>query len=90
MGEKMGLFILIIHLLFSLLAVVAVVYTLIQVIHRYNMTHMFNKIEQRMRPLIMAKGTRKHIVDSLTLDGFPKDAVEEMYEKLTMEMALKR
>jgi hypothetical protein len=82
----MNTLLLIMHVIASLFVVAFAVYTLVEVFRLQSLHSRVGRITQKMRPLIAGRGTRKHIIDVLVLDGFPKDEVEELYDRLSREI----
>ncbi len=86
----MALFFLIVHVVASLAVVVLAVYLVILALHKASLMHRIDRMTQRMRPLIVGRGAKKHVVDVLVLDGFPKEEAEELYDKLSEELLPRR
>ncbi len=79
-----------IHVLASLLTVVLAIYTIFQVFHRYSFQHRLNAMTAKMKPMIIGRNTRSHILEVMKLDGFPENEAEELYDILEQEIDARR
>jgi hypothetical protein len=86
----MAWFFLIVHIIASLLVVFLAIYDIVLVIRRASIQHREIRLDQSIRPLIIAKSTKAHVVEKLIKEGFPSDEVDEVYERILSEMNLRR
>jgi hypothetical protein len=86
----MAWFFLIIHIIASLFVVLLAVYLFVLVLHRASIQHRAHKLVDRIRPLVIGRSTKTHIVEKMKGEGFPSDEVEEVYEKIISDMNPRR
>ena len=86
----MNTIILIIHVISSLLVLGFAVFTLVEVFRLQSLHRRIDRMTQRMRPLIIGRGSKKHIVDVLVLDGFPREEADELYDRLSEQLLPKK
>ncbi|MFA6073488.1 MAG: hypothetical protein WC758_05220 [Candidatus Woesearchaeota archaeon] len=77
---------LIVHILAALFTILFVIYTAYQIFHRYSIQHRIYALTARIRPMIISKNSKQHIVELLKLDGFPEEEIEEMYTIINTEI----
>ncbi len=85
----MAWFFLIIHIVASLCIIILTIYLFVLVIHRASIQHRAHRLDQGIRPLVIGRSTKVHVIDKLTKEGFPQDEVEEVYERIISEMNLR-
>ncbi|MGV8162790.1 MAG: hypothetical protein ACP5N2_05670 [Candidatus Nanoarchaeia archaeon] len=80
----------IIHVIAALLTITFAIYTSYQVFHWYSLKHRIEKMTAKMKPLIIGRGTKEHILEIMKIDGFSQNETEELYDLLQKEINARR
>ncbi|MGV8169310.1 MAG: hypothetical protein ACP5N3_04610 [Candidatus Nanoarchaeia archaeon] len=80
----------IVHLIASFFVAVAAVFTLFQAFHRYSFQHRIYKMTAKMKPLIIGRSAKEHILEIMRLDGYPMSEAEELYEIIKLDVESRR
>jgi len=81
---------LIIHVIASLFTLLFALCTCYFLFNRYSLQHRINKMTYRMKPLIIGRNSKEHVLEVMKSDGFPQEETNELYEILFKEVESRR